>query len=155
MFLDKSVWTPLMQGLGQTDGRIWGIPESAKKYFFRIQRVLITNVGPLIKSICLLATCFSPRIPFRLQGVHSGLATKTKLSRFQLFNMIRLNTKIAQSLILSAPFRLQGVRSRSPLNLASSLVQHTQLRLRVYCLLGKEGIRSSEDRTQTAQQCCI
>ena len=65
-------------------------------------------------------------------------------------NMIRLNTQIAQSLILSAPFWLESIRRRSSLHLASSLVQHTQFRLRVYCLQGKESLRSSEDRTQTA-----
>ena len=52
-------------------------------------------------------------------------------------NILRLNTKITQSLILPAPLRLESVRSCPSLHLTSSLVQHTQFRLRVYCLLGK------------------
>ena len=52
-------------------------------------------------------------------------------------NILRLNTKITQSLILPAPFRLESVCSCSSLHLTSSLVQHSQLRLSVYCLLGK------------------
>ena len=46
------------------------------------------------------------------------------------FSKTGLNTKIAESLILPTPLRLERIGSSSPLNLTRSLVKHAQLRLR-------------------------
>ena len=122
-------------------GNTWATTHTAHQYLLQLllaeteaQKPSTSTTFPLPRIVIL------PTVPSRNETSSTQFHSQVDCKIYYIqniqycknicFSKTGLNTKIAESLILPTPLRLERISSSSSLNLTRSLVKHAQLRLR-------------------------